>query len=161
MQALPRNAKTFLGFITLLGLLSVIDALYSPLPAYEAGPDWKWELGLFLALSVLAGGTKVRLMPRSSPAHIGSLSLSFALIFATLLQFGPGWAMLAAGLSTLSACFYPKRQPGPPGCLQPRPYHCLDIHCGPGLPLGQWRSSSNECVSTVHPCHGFLPILSS
>lgn len=107
MQALPRTAKLFLGFVSLLGLLSVLDALCLPAP-YKV--ERAWELKLFLALSVLAGGTKVRLMPRGSAENLGSLSLSFALIFATLLQFGPGPAMLAGCLSTLSACFYPKRQ---------------------------------------------------
>ena len=107
MQTLPRNARLFVGLICLLGLLSVLDALFLPAPP-EAGPDW--ELVLFLALSVLAGGTKVRLMPRGSADNIGSLSLSFALISATLLRFGPAPAMLAGGLSTLSFCLYPKRQ---------------------------------------------------
>ena len=107
MQALPRNARLFVGFICVLGLLAALAALRLPAPA-EAGRAW--ELGLFLALSVLAGGTKVRLTPRGAAEDIGSLSLSFALIFATLLRFGPGAAMLAGGLSTLSSCSYPRRQ---------------------------------------------------
>ncbi len=108
MQALPHNARFLVGFICFLGSLAALAALRLPAPA-EAGQGW--ELALFLALSILAGRTKVRLMPRGAAEDIGSLSLSFALIFATLLRFGPGPAMLAGGLSTLSFCLYPKRQP--------------------------------------------------
>jgi len=107
MQALPRNARLFVGVICVLGVLAALAALRLPAPA-EAGRVW--ELALFLALSVLAGRAKVRLMPRGAAEDIGSLSLSFALIFATLLRFGPGPAMLAGSLSTLSFCLYPKRQ---------------------------------------------------
>lgn len=107
MQALPRNAKFLVGFISFLGCLAALAAPHLPAPA-EAGRGW--ELAMFFALSILAGRTKVRLMPRGAAKDIGSLSLSFALIFATLLRFGPGPAMLAGGLSTLSFCLYPKRQ---------------------------------------------------
>lgn len=108
MRTLPRNAQTLVGAICLLGLGTALIAPLLPTPTrHGAG----WELVLFLALGVLAGRTKVRLMPRRAAEDIGSLSLSFALIFATLLRLGPGPAMLVGGLSTLSSCVYPKRQP--------------------------------------------------
>jgi len=107
MQALPRDARFLICFLCFLGIAAALAALCLPAPI-EAGPTW--EMVLFLALSVLSGRTKVRLMPRGAAEDIGSLSLSFALIFATLLRFGPGPAMLAGGLSTLSFCLYPKRQ---------------------------------------------------
>jgi len=108
MRNLPRNAQFWVGAICLLGLGAALVEPLLPAPAERGAP---WELALFLALGVLAGRTKVRLMPRREAEDIGSLSLSFALIFAALLRFGPGPAMLVGGLSTLSSCLYPKRQP--------------------------------------------------
>jgi len=108
MRALPRNAQILVGVICLCGLGA---AFIEPLLPAPARRGVSWELALFLALGVLAGRTKVRLMPRRAAEDIGSLSLSFALIFAALLHFGPGPAMLVGGLSTLSSCVYPKRQP--------------------------------------------------
>ena len=158
MQALPRNARLFVGFICVLGLLAALAALRLPAPA-EAGR--LWELGLFLALSVLAGGTKVRLTPRGSAEDIGSLSLSFALIFATLLRFGPGAAMLAGGLSTLSSCLYPRRQAAHQVLVQPGADLALDVRGGPGLPVGQRRDVRGGPGAAVRGRHGLVPVLSS
>jgi serine phosphatase RsbU (regulator of sigma subunit) len=107
MHKLPLQARIFIGVIFLLGLLAVLVALYLPV-AGVAGKSW--ELILFIALGVLAGRTKVRLIPGQNREDRGSLTLSFALIFATLLSLGPGPAMLVGGFSTLASCFYPKRQ---------------------------------------------------
>ena len=108
MNALPRPAQAFVLLICLLG---VAAASLSPLlaPPTEAGASW--EIALFVALGLLAGRTKVRLMPRAAAEDLGSLSLSFALIFAALLRLGPGAAMLVGGFSTLASCLYPRRQP--------------------------------------------------
>lgn len=107
MHTLPWKAQIFIGMISLFGLLSVLLAVRLPLPA---NPNLVWELVLFVALGVLAGRTKVRLIPGQNREDRGSLTLSFALIFAALLWFGPGPAMLVGGFSTLASCFYPKRQ---------------------------------------------------
>ena len=48
------------------------------------------DLGLLALLGALAGRTKVRLTPRTVPEDIGSLSLSFALIFADPAPLRPG-----------------------------------------------------------------------
>ena len=108
MQRLPQNARAFVVLVYALGLIAVLTAPWLP---KSGGQGTFWELALFLALGILAGGTKLRLMPRRTAADIGSLTLSFALIFATLLRLGPVAAMLVGGFSTLSSCLYPKRQP--------------------------------------------------
>ena len=107
MHTLPRNAQFFIGLVFLLGLLSVLLAVHLPIPVNS---DIRWEIVLFTALGVLAGRTKVRLIPGQNREDRGSLTLSFALIFAALLWFGPSPAMLVGGFSTLTSCFYPKRQ---------------------------------------------------
>ncbi len=108
MQRLPQNARSFVVLVYGLGIIAVLTAPWLP---KSGGQGTFWELALFLALGILAGRTKLRLMPRRTVADIGSLTLSFALIFATLLRLGPGAAMLVGGFSTLSSCLYPKRQP--------------------------------------------------
>ena len=107
MAALNRRAQVFLIFVCLLGLAAALAATRLPVSG-------GWELGVFLLLGLLTGRTKVRLTPprtsqRTADA-IGTLSLTFALIFAALLRLGPGAAMLVGSLSTLSSCLYPKRQ---------------------------------------------------
>ena len=94
MHTLPRKAQIFIGMIFLLGLLSVLLAVRLPPPASS---DIHWQLVLFIALGVLAGRTKVRLIPGPNREDRGSLTLSFALIFAALLWFGPSPAMLVGG----------------------------------------------------------------
>ena len=108
MNTLPRPAQAFVLLVCCLGIAA---AAASPLLPRPAEVDTPWETGLFIALGLLAGRTKVRLMPRGAAEDLGSLSLSFALIFAALLRLGPGAAMLVGGFSTLSSCLHPRRQP--------------------------------------------------
>ncbi len=108
MQRLPPKAQAYVILIWGLGLLA---ALGTRLFGGDAPRCEPWEVGLLILLGALAGRTKLRLTPRSVPEDIGSLTLSFALIFATLLHCGPAAAMLVGVLTTLSSCVFPKRQP--------------------------------------------------
>ena len=108
MQTLPRNAQALIVAICFFGFAAALAAPLLPTPPAHTET---WEMVLFLALGVLAGRTKVRLTLRQTAEDGSSLSLSFALIFAALLRFGPGPAMLVSALSTLFSCLYPKRQP--------------------------------------------------
>ncbi len=107
MDALNRRAQAFLLFICLSGVAAALAS--SRLPISDG-----WELGAFLLLSLVVGRTKVRLTPARTSQQttdaVGSLSLSFVLIFVTLLRLGPGAAMLVGFFSTLSSCLYPRRQ---------------------------------------------------
>lgn len=107
MQKLPQRARIFIGLTFLLGLAAAFAAFH--LPSVDKSGS-AWEISLFVALGILAGRTKVRLIPGRTREDRGSLTLSFALIFAALLHFGPGPAMLVGGFSTLASCIYPKRQ---------------------------------------------------
>lgn len=108
MHRLPPRARAYVVSVWLLGLLAAAGAGLSPHPNAQCET---WEIGLLILLGALAGRAKVRLMPRSAPEDIGSLSLGFALIFATLLRCGPTAAMLVGALTTLCSCLFPKRQP--------------------------------------------------
>lgn len=107
MDALNRRAQAFVVLICLLGLTAAIMASHLPVGG-------GWELGLLLLLGLLSGRAKVRLTPPQTPQRtadaIGSMSLTFTLIFATLLRLGPEAAMLVGCLSTLASCLYPRRQ---------------------------------------------------
>ena len=107
MGRLPLPARMLILAIWLLGVGSLLAVRLVPAPPTRAD---SWELALFILLGLLAGRTKVRLMPRRTAEDIGSLSLSFALIFAALLRLGLAPAMLVGGLSTLASCLIPKRQ---------------------------------------------------
>lgn len=106
MDALNRRAQAFLLFVCLCGIAAALAS--SRLPISDG-----WELGAFLLLSLVVGRTKVRLTPARTSQQttdaVGSLSLSFVLIFVTLLHLGPGAAMLVGFFSTLSSCLYPRR----------------------------------------------------
>jgi serine phosphatase RsbU (regulator of sigma subunit) len=104
---LPAPAQRFIAAVWLLGISALACGGLLPVPGAANG----WELGAFILLGMLAGGIKVRLMRRSAPDEVASMSLGFALIFATLLRFGPAAAMIVGGVSTLCSCLYPRRQP--------------------------------------------------
>lgn len=108
MQRLPPKARAYVITIWLLGLLAALGSSRFPAIGTQSA---SWEIALMALLGILAGRVKVRLTPRTVAEDIGSLSLSFALIFATLLRCGPAAAMLVGALSTLSSCLFPKRQP--------------------------------------------------
>lgn len=108
MRNLPLKARIYLLAVYLCGMEAAICAFVFKSPPANAA--W-WELPLFAALALLAGGKKVQLMRHKGSEDVGSMSLGFAITFMALLRLGPGAGMLIAGLGTLSACVYPRTQP--------------------------------------------------
>src|SRR5579884_2182522 len=107
MRTLPRKAKLYILAVYLTGIAAVACARVFPPPAWQST---FWELALFIILAVMAGGKKVRLMRHRSQADVGSMSLGVAIIFASIIRFGPAAGLLVAAISALSGCLYPKRQ---------------------------------------------------
>ena len=108
MRDLPFKAKLYLLGVYLIGLGT---AGYALVFSGERLPRQPWELGLFLAIAVIAYGKKVTLMRHKGVADVGSMSLGFAITFAAMLRLGPLSGLLVAAVGCLSSCLYPKRQP--------------------------------------------------
>ncbi|MDX1933850.1 MAG: hypothetical protein SFU56_14725, partial [Capsulimonadales bacterium] len=111
MKELPLPARWMLVAIYLLGMAAVFLIMTRvPVPA---GGGTVPELCLFIVLAAAAGHRKVTLL-RIGDSNLdknhGSMSLGFAMIFATMLRFGPQGALLAGFASTVASCLHP-RQP--------------------------------------------------
>ncbi len=107
MRNLPAKARIYILAVYLFGIEAAICSLVFKSPPTSAA---SWELPLFAALALLAGGKKVRLMRHKGSEDVGSMSLGFTITFMALLRLGPGAGLLVAALGTLSGCLYPRRQ---------------------------------------------------
>ena len=107
MKKLPKWAQIYLAGIYLLGLAAAIFAMQTPAAKAEAGP---WEFAAYLALAILIGRTKIRLLQRRNAEDNVSMSLAYVLTFTAMLRFGPSAAVLVGAVGSLSNCLYPKRQ---------------------------------------------------
>ncbi|MDX1933598.1 MAG: HD-GYP domain-containing protein, partial [Capsulimonadales bacterium] len=108
---LPIGVRLYLVVTCLLGIVCatlVFTRLSLPLRTGSTA-----ELIVFIVLSALAGNSRV-LLPGarkgSKEAETGTLSLGFAMIFVTMLRFGPQGALLAGFASTVASSLRP-RQP--------------------------------------------------
>jgi diguanylate cyclase (GGDEF)-like protein/putative nucleotidyltransferase with HDIG domain len=109
MRSLPSKARWFVVFIWTCALLSVLGVRLYTGPKMEAG---LFDFIVFLLLGAVAGRIKVDLSRGKGDSNdMGSLSLESALVFAALLRFGPGPAMLVGATSTCIGCLFPSRQP--------------------------------------------------
>jgi diguanylate cyclase (GGDEF)-like protein/putative nucleotidyltransferase with HDIG domain len=108
MRSLPPKAQAYLITVYCAGIVAVLCARFLPGPRFHAQG---WELGIFGLMAALAGGKKIKLMRHTAAEDAGSMSLGFAISFAAMLRFGPAAGLLIGGISSLSACIYPKRQP--------------------------------------------------
>ncbi len=106
MRALPRSAQLYLVSVCLACLLVVAAACLTPPPHVHAQP---WELALFLALALLAGGRKILLSSHKDSSDL-AVSLGFAVTFAAMLRFGPSGGLLVNAVGCASACLFPRRQ---------------------------------------------------
>jgi signal transduction histidine kinase len=107
MKSLPRQAQVFLVLVCLIGTLCAVATPFFPRPPTHAPIE---ALALFFALSILAGGKKVQLIRFKRAEGEASMSMGFAIVVVTLLEYGPLASIPAATLSCLSACLYPKQQ---------------------------------------------------
>ncbi len=96
--------------IHIVGGASMLAALITQAPP---GPAPVWEVLLYALLALLAGGRKVQVIRGHQAGENGSLTLGLGIIFAAMLRGGPAAGCLAAVLSCLSSCVYPRRQPLP------------------------------------------------
>jgi diguanylate cyclase (GGDEF)-like protein len=108
MLSLPRVAQLFVVLVYAAGVAAAAAAYVMPWPPVEGA---RWELAAFIAIVVVSGSKKVRLMRHESAADSGSMSVGFALTFAAMLRFGPAAAVMVASMSTFVGGVYPKPIP--------------------------------------------------
>jgi diguanylate cyclase (GGDEF)-like protein/putative nucleotidyltransferase with HDIG domain len=108
MASLPRKAQIYLWITLLLGAAATIWAIASPART-SSNPG----IGLFclLLLAIFAGSRKVEIIRGLKQEEAGTMSLGFIIYFGTLLLYGPSGGLVAALISCLSSCLFPKRQP--------------------------------------------------
>jgi hypothetical protein len=107
MHKLPRSAQLYIVAVTLLGIGAAAAASLIHFRTSEAP---FWELLVFVAIAVLAGGKKVSVIRNLPEEEAGSMSLGFAITFAGLLRFDPSAAVLIGVASCFSSCLFPHRQ---------------------------------------------------
>ncbi len=107
MNTLPRGAQVYLKLVYTLGALLFVFALWQmSLPATQ---HYNWgQLMVFIVLAGAVGPKKIRLTRSPSADDVGSMSLGFTIIYATMLHFGPAAGVLAACANVFVGCF---RQP--------------------------------------------------
>lgn len=109
MKSMSIRVRSFLFFLYIAGGFALF-ATYTlfPFPTYTAPIV---ELPIYIVLAAAAGHKKVNLLGfrRSDLKDTsGTMSLGFAMIFATLLRFGPQGAIIAGLASTISSCIRPR-----------------------------------------------------
>lgn len=107
MSKMPPLARWYWALVCVLGLAAVVLAFVLDLPRNDSS---KWEVASFIALALLVGGKKITLDRRRKDDEAISMSLGFAVTFASVIRFGPQMAVPIAVASCLSSCLYPKRQ---------------------------------------------------
>lgn len=110
MKSMPPAARLYWLGIVLAGFAALVSSQLVPFPARHVP---LWELGLFVALGILAGGKKVSLSRTKKDEETGSMSLGFAITFAALIHLGPSSAVVVAVAAAVSSSAYPRRQAWP------------------------------------------------
>lgn len=109
MNGLPFKAKLFIFGVYTAGIAAILIT-YFVLPLTPARGEL-WELLLLTVAGAVGGRIKVELMRVKGDAEPGSMSLGFAIVFASLLRFGPQGALVVSIVSTLFSCLWPRKQP--------------------------------------------------
>jgi diguanylate cyclase (GGDEF)-like protein/putative nucleotidyltransferase with HDIG domain len=105
---LPVSARVYLVAVCLGGSASILLSRLLTFPPFQARPV---EILAFIIAAGIAGGKKVQLSRKAPNEEAGSMSLGFAITFASVLLFGPALAVFISAVSCLSGCLFPKRQP--------------------------------------------------
>ena len=124
MKTLPTPARVYVGGVIALG--AVLLLLFFPVQTFSQ-PGRLWLFGLLLFLSAITSVFKVNLpLTRSG----STMSVSYAVDFASLLLLGPNETMLVAAASAWSQCTFRMQgtQPAAPHALQ----HGVPGHHGAG-----------------------------
>jgi diguanylate cyclase (GGDEF)-like protein/putative nucleotidyltransferase with HDIG domain len=104
---MPPLARMYWVLVCVLGLAAAAFSQIADLPRRDTSP---WEFAAFLLLGLLVGGKKVSLNKLRKDEAAISMSLGFAITFASLLRLGPAMAVPIAVASCVSGCVYPRRQ---------------------------------------------------
>ncbi|WP_309709280.1 diguanylate cyclase [Armatimonas sp.] len=107
MNTLPTIAQNYLKLIYTLGGVLIVLALWQL--CHITNSEFNWgHLTIFVVLAGMVGPKKIRLTRSRTTDDVGSMSLGFTIIYATMLHFGPPAAVLAACANVFVGCF---RQP--------------------------------------------------
>ena len=104
MRALPLAARVYVGSV--VGFGAVLFALFFPLRTFESP-------GLFLLLLALSSITSVFKVSLPLARSGSTMSVSYAVDFASLLLLGPHETMLVAAASAYSQCTFRIKEPNP------------------------------------------------
>ena len=107
MKTLPKLARLYVGGV--IGLGAALLAYYFPVLSF-ANPGRLWLFGLLLFLSAITSIFKVNLpLTRSG----STMSVSYAVDFASLLLLGPHNTMIVAAGSAFSQCHLNSKERNP------------------------------------------------
>ncbi|MBB6051205.1 diguanylate cyclase [Armatimonas rosea] len=105
MKTLPLSAQIFLKLVYGIGGALVLLAVWQ-LAHYRSAEGRSWtHLVLFLMLAAIVGPKKIKLTGKNIGDDVGSMSLGFTVIYATMLHFGPAAAVFAACANVFVGCF--------------------------------------------------------
>ena len=104
MRALPLAARVYVGSV--VGFGAVLFALFFPVRTFESP-------GLFLLLLALSSITSVFKVSLPLARSGSTMSVSYAVDFASLLLLGPHETMLVAAASAYSQCTFRIKEPNP------------------------------------------------
>ncbi|HXW06131.1 MAG TPA: HD domain-containing phosphohydrolase [Vicinamibacterales bacterium] len=106
MSALPLAARIYVGSVITAG--AVLLAVFFPVDALE--PDGLW---LFLLMLVLSSATSVFKVNLPLARSGSTMSVSYAVDFASLLLLGPHETMIVAAASAYTQCTFRIKEPNP------------------------------------------------
>ena len=104
MSALPLAARLYVGSV--IGFGAVLFAVFFPVRTFESP-------GLFLLLLALSSITSVFKVSLPLARSGSTMSVSYAVDFASLLLLGPHETMLVAAASAYSQCTFRIKEPNP------------------------------------------------
>jgi diguanylate cyclase (GGDEF)-like protein/putative nucleotidyltransferase with HDIG domain len=104
MKALPLAARLYVA--TVIGFGAVLLAVFFPIKTFESP-------GLFLLLLALSSVTSVFKVSLPLARSGSTMSVSYAVDFASLLILGPHETMLVAAASAYSQCTFRIKEPNP------------------------------------------------
>jgi diguanylate cyclase (GGDEF)-like protein/putative nucleotidyltransferase with HDIG domain len=107
MRTLPLKAQLYLLAVVCCGIGATLAGSMSLRGRLH---DRLWELLLFAAISAVAFGRKIILVPNKAAGESGTMTLGFAITFAAMLRLGPVGALIVGIVGCLSTCLFPKRQ---------------------------------------------------
>jgi diguanylate cyclase (GGDEF)-like protein/putative nucleotidyltransferase with HDIG domain len=106
VRTLPIGARIYVSAV--IGTGGVVFAAFFPFGSLGGSP------GLFLLLLVLSSAASVYKLNLPLTRSGSTMSVSYAIDFASLLLIGPGPTMIVAATSAFSQCTFRSKEPNPP-----------------------------------------------